>query len=142
MTVSRRFQAVIFDLDGTLLDTLRDIAEAMNAVLGKLGYPTHPVGEYKRLTGDGVVALIENSFPAGASDPESVRRAADLLREEYLLTWDRHTRPYPGIPELLDGLTRLGAPMNILSNKMDEFTVKAAETFLAKWTFENVLGVR
>ncbi|MBM3284236.1 MAG: HAD family hydrolase, partial [Candidatus Aminicenantes bacterium] len=65
MTSGSRFRAVLFDLDGTLLDTLRDIAEAMNSVLERLGHPAHPVEDYKRLTGDGVDALIESSFPPG-----------------------------------------------------------------------------
>jgi len=136
-----RFRAVIFDLDGTLLDTLRDIAEAMNAVLEKFGHSPHPVEDYKRLTGDGVVALIESSFPPGVAGPEVVREAGEMLRREYLFTWRRHTRPYPGVPELLDRLTELGIRMNILSNKMDEFTQKSADTFLGRWSFDHVLGV-
>ncbi|MBM3296720.1 MAG: HAD family hydrolase, partial [Candidatus Aminicenantes bacterium] len=133
---------VLFDLDGTLLDTLRDIAEAMNSVLERLGHPAHPVEDYKRLTGDGVDALIESSFPPGAANPELIRDAVRMLREEYLLTWRRHTRPYPGIPGLLDALTERGVRMNILSNKSHEFTVKAADTFLGRWTFEQVIGAR
>lgn len=142
MTSGPRFPAVIFDLDGTLLDTLRDIAEAMNAVLKKFGHPVHPFEDYKLLTGDGLAALIENSFPSGSASPKVVREAAPMLRREYLRTWKRHTRPYPGVSELLDRLAERGVRMNILSNKTDEFTRKAADAFLGRWRFEHVLGAR
>jgi phosphoglycolate phosphatase len=138
----QRFRAVIFDLDGTLLDSLQDIADSMNAVLARLGHPAHPLEDYKRLTGDGVVALIENALPPGAARLERVEQAGRMLRQEYMNNWKRHTRPYPGIPELLDALEACRIRMNILSNKLDEFTRLASETFLRRWRFDQVIGIR
>jgi len=138
----QRFRAVIFDLDGTLLDSIRDIADSMNTVLSRLGYPGHPLEEYKRLVGDGVAALIENALPAGSTRRHSLEEVGRMLGQEYILNWNRHTRPYPGIPELLDSLQARGVRLNILSNKLEEFTRLAAETFFSRWRFDKVIGFR
>jgi phosphoglycolate phosphatase len=138
----QRFRAVVFDLDGTLLDSLRDIADSMNTVLRRLGYPGYSVEDYKRLVGDGVTALIENALPAGAIGRHSVEDVGRMLGQEYVLNWNRHTRPYPGIPRLLDSLQERGVRLNILSNKLEEFTRLAAETFLGRWRFDKVIGFR
>ena len=87
-------------------------------------------------------AIHADDVPSGRADEDIIREAGLMLRREYLLNWRNHTRPYPGVPELLDALTSRGVRMNILSNKMDEFTQKSAETFLARWRFEHVIGVR
>lgn len=138
----QRFRAVIFDLDGTLLDSLRDIADSMNTVLQRLGYPVHSLEDYKRLVGDGVAALLENALPAGSTGRPSLEKVGRMLGQEYVHNWNRHTRPYPGIPELLDSLQARGVRLNILSNKLDEFTRLAAETFLSRWRFDKVIGFR
>jgi len=137
---SRLFRAVIFDLDGTLLDTLAEIAESMNAALVRLGFPPHDLVAYRLLTGDGVTALVTNSLPPEARDGATVRRAGEILREEYASRWAQQTRLYDGIAEMLDGLTRRRLSLNILSNKMDEFAQRAANQFLSRWTFDHVLG--
>jgi len=141
-TAPQRFRAVIFDLDGTLLDSLRDIAEAMNAVLRRLGYPVHPVEEYKRLVGDGVVSLIANVLPPVSTSHPSTQDMGQMLGQEYMRRWQRHTKPYPGIPALLDALQVRGVRLNILSNKMEEFTRLAAEKLLKRWRFDQVIGFR
>lgn len=134
------FTAVIFDLDGTLLDTLAEIADSMNGVLTRLGYPTHDLQAYRYLTGDGVAALVTNALPPGARDEPALRRAGELLREEYLKNWGHKAKPYDGIPELLDALAARHVSLNVLSNKMNEFTRMAVQQFLGRWAFDEVLG--
>jgi len=134
------FKAVIFDLDGTLLDTLEEIADSMNGTLIRLGFPIHDLEAYRYLTGDGIVALITNALPAGGRDESTIRKAGEILREEYQQRWALKTKLYDGIPELLEELTRRGISLNILSNKMDEFTQRAARQFLGRWTFDRILG--
>ena len=87
-----RFHAVVFDLDGTLLDTLADIADAMNAVLARRGFPAHETGAYRYLTGDGVRALAERSVPEPARDEATIAACIRELRAEYAARWGRKTR--------------------------------------------------
>ncbi len=137
-----RFQAVIFDLDGTLLNTLAEIADSMNAVLVRNGFPAHETGAYRYLTGDGVRALAERSLPESARDEAMIAACIEELRKEYADRWGKKTRPYPGIPELLSALARRGVRLNILSNKLDEFTKRAAEDFLSEVGFDFVIGAK
>jgi phosphoglycolate phosphatase len=137
-----KFQAAIFDLDGTLLNSLADIADSMNAVLVRRGFPAHETGAYKFLTGDGVRALAERSLPESARDEATVAACIQELRSEYAARWGKKTRPYPGIPELLSALSRREIRLNILSNKLDEFTRRAAEDFLPRFGFDFVIGAK
>ena len=113
------YRAVIFDLDGTLLDTLQDLAGSMNQVLQSLGFPEHPPEAYKYFVGDGMVNLARRALPAAERREEVVSRAAEALRAEYSRRWQRLTHPYPGIPELLGTLNRLGIKLGVLTNKAD-----------------------
>jgi phosphoglycolate phosphatase len=135
-----KFPAAIFDLDGTLLDTLADIADSMNAALDKLGFPGHETDAYKYLTGDGVRALAERSLPDSARNEATIAACIRELRMEYAGRWGKKTRPYPGIPELLSALAQRKVRMNILSNKLDEFARRAATDFLSGFEFEYVIG--
>lgn len=135
-----KFKAAIFDLDGTLLDTLAGIADSMNGALVRMGFPVHDLSAYRFLTGDGVLALITNALPPEARRQETIDRAGELLREEYIKNWAKNTRPYEGVPELLDALAARSVRLSVLSNKMDEFTQQAVDRFLGRWTFEFVLG--
>jgi phosphoglycolate phosphatase len=136
------FRAVLFDLDGTLLDTLRDIADSMNAALARLGHPGHPVEAYRGFVGEGVERLAECVLPPADRDRGSIRRAAELLGEEYAARWGATSGPYPGVPEMLDGLEALGLPLAVLSNKPDDFTRLTVERLLPRWPFRVVLGAR
>ena len=140
--MSRRFDAVLFDLDGTLLDTLGDIAESANAALGQLGLPGWSMEAYRNFIGDGVENLARRIIPAEHHRPEIVQQFGQLCREEYGRRWTHSTRPYPGIPELLDVLSVQQVPMAVLSNKPDEFTQQCVERFLGRWRFRQVLGDR
>lgn len=134
------FRAVLFDLDGTLLDTLADLAESMNSVLRRLQLPDFPAEAYKQFVGDGVEMLVRRVLPADRSDPAFVAECGRLMRAEYSNRWDDQTRPYEGIPELLDGLAARTIPMAVLSNKPDEFTRLCVERLLPSWQFAAVVG--
>lgn len=135
------FRAVIFDMDGTLLDTLEDIADSMNAVLKEMGFPVHNIEAYKAFTGDGIVPLVERAFPPEFRDKETVQAGVEKMQKEYTLHWSSKTRPYDGIPELLDELVQRKIQMTILSNKLDRFTKLAARKFLSAWSFVQVKGI-
>src|SRR5262245_5378727 len=110
------FSAVLFDLDGTLLDTLDDIADAANAVLASQGLPEHPLVAYKLFVGEGVRRLFEKALPAGHRDAEAIISCASRFNFEYARRWNAKTRPYEGIPPLLASL-RKRLPLAVLSNK-------------------------
>jgi phosphoglycolate phosphatase len=134
--------AVIFDLDGTLLNTLDDIADSANAVLRARGYPEHPVDDYRVFVGDGVRKLIERVLPQGAGSPALVDECVLEMRDEYSNRWNRKTRPYEGVPSMLDHLRSRSVKTAILSNKPDDFTKMCVEHLLPDWPFEVVLGNR
>lgn len=135
-------RCVLFDLDGTLLDSLADLAHSMNTVLGRFGLPQHPVAAYRYFVGDGMETLARRVLPPGQADDAMVQRTVTAMRQEYAGRWAEETRPYPGIPELLDGLTSRGVSMVILSNKPDDFTKTVVATLLGRWRFRVVRGVR
>jgi phosphoglycolate phosphatase len=134
------FQAVLFDMDGTLLDTLEDIAESMNRVLVLNGLPTHPVDQYRRFVGSGIEKLARDVLPYAYRNAERVRELSEQMRVEYSQRWHEKTRLYPGVEQMLDGLHERGIRLGILSNKPDEFTKIIFEYFLSPWNFEMVLG--
>lgn len=133
-----RFDAVIFDLDGTLADTLGDIAASANEALRRKGFPVHPVGAYRAFVGDGVIRLAERILPVEALGrvPELVEAFERLYREHYLDT----TRLYDGIPALLDSLRARGLPMAVLSNKPDPFVRDTVHALIGAGVFAIVLG--
>jgi phosphoglycolate phosphatase len=135
------FKAILFDLDGTLLDTLEDIADATNAALHALGVKEYPVSDYKIFVGDGVETLIERVLPPDQTDPAARARCAALMREEYSQRWWCKSRPYRGIPGLLDELARRTVPIAVLSNKPHNFTQLCVGRLLPQWRFEAVLGM-
>ena len=135
-------EAVIFDLDGTLLDTIDDLADSMNAVLRQFGQPEHPVDAYRTFVGDGVGMLIRRAFPEGARDPAILQEADTAMREEYSARFDRKTRPYPGIEEMLTALFALEIPVAILSNKQEDLARLTIARLLPQFSFAEVVGAR
>ena len=136
-----RIKAAIFDLDGTLLDTLEDIANAVNRVLFNRGYHTHPVDRYRSFVGDGWEMLVKRALPESASTRDRVSACVDESMLEYGKTWDVTTTLYTGIPELLNRLTHEGIKLAVLSNKPHVFARQYVDKLLAAWTFEKVIGV-
>lgn len=137
-----KFQAAIFDLDGTLLDTLADIADAMNAALEGMGFPVHETTAYRYLTGDGVRALAERSIPEKANDEATVAACILEFRMEYAERWGTKTRPYPEVPRLLTELIQRRIKLSVLSNKLDEFTRQAVRDFLPGFEFSFIIGAK
>jgi phosphoglycolate phosphatase len=136
-----RYQAVIFDMDGTLLDTIEDIADSMNATLARLGFPGHAKGQYLDFIGEGIEVLAVKALPEAARSESTIARCVEVMREEYGGRWSVKTKPFPGIPELLDGLTGKGIKLSILSNKIDSFTKEMTRVLLGKWNFSEVRGL-
>ncbi len=132
--------AVLFDLDGTLLDTLEDLADSTNAALAELLVPGHPLEAYKQLVGDGLENLVRRALRQEPPDEAQLARGLELTRREYALRWADKTRPYPGIPDLLDDLSRRKIPMAVFSNKPHEFTRLCVSRLLAGWQFQAVQG--
>lgn len=134
---------VIFDLDGTLLDTIEDIAEASNRVYGRRGLAPFSLAEMKELVGEGAEELVRKAYAArGLAVPSGDEMAAIIrdYRREYEALWRAHSRPYPGIPELLAGLARRGIKTAVLSNKAQFFTALMTEELLPGFRFDIVRG--
>ena len=142
MADSLKFQAVLFDLDGTLLDTLEDLADSMNTVLEEQHFPVHPVDAYRYFVGDGMKELARRVLPAAKRDDAMVAINVELMSAEYAKRWNRKTKPYPGMEEALDKLTADGIRMAVLSNKPDAFTKKMIPALLPRWDFSPVIGAR
>lgn len=136
------YQAVLFDLDGTLLDTLEDLGDAVNRVLDKNGFPTHPVEDYRYFVGDGSAMLIQRAVPPEARSGDILQSCLEDFLADYGEHWQVKTRPYPGVAEMLDALTAQGLRLAVLSNKMDAFTQQCVRQLLPRWTFDIVFGQR
>ncbi|MFW6189625.1 MAG: HAD family hydrolase [Planctomycetota bacterium] len=136
-----RRDAVIFDLDGTLLDTLRDLADSTNAVLRRHGHPARAVSEYRAIVGDGIHNQVRRALPERVQpDADALERLVREVRSEYAKRWDEHTRPYPGVPALLNALEAREVPKAVLSNKPHDFTVRVVGRLLTEWEFRTVRG--
>ena len=136
------YQAVIFDLDGTLLDTLEDIGDAVNRVLAARGFPVHPIDAYRFFLGNGVVKLITRALPEDRRDAGTVRSCLEAYHADYDRNWNVKTILYEGIGAMLDALTARGLKLAVLSNKPHEFTERCVREFLSNWSFDVVIGGR
>lgn len=137
-----KYRAAIFDLDGTLFDTIEDLADSTNNVLSRHNYPTHDINAYKYFVGSGIRNLIANALPEDERDNGTVDILYKEMLEEYSVNWNKKTKPYSGIPELLKHLTEKGIRLSVLSNKADAFTKQMVKEFLPDLHFDAVLGER
>ncbi len=135
-------KAIIFDMDGTLLDTIDDISFSMNTVLRRMGLPTFDTRTYRTMVGDGMEMLVKRALPEAMRDDYTIRSYLDAMKKEYSQHCMDSTKPYDGIEQLLDSLVRMDIKMAILSNKPHDFTMAIKDALLGKWPFHAVLGVR
>jgi phosphoglycolate phosphatase len=117
-----KYRCVLFDLDGTLVDTIADIALSMNRALEESGFPPRKTGEYPAMVGRGILNLALDCLPPGERNSENARLVAERGRVFYREAPVVYSRPYPGIPELLAELSRRKVSAAVLSNKPDEIT--------------------
>lgn len=132
------YRCVVFDLDGTVLNTLEDLADAGNYALSRLGLPVHPTERYRFYVGNGIPKLIERMLPAGA-DPQTYEKASGLFRAYYNSHMYDKTAPYPGIPALLAKLRSLGIKLAVVSNKAHEFAAEMIGRYFGN-SFDAVFG--
>ncbi len=133
-------RTAIFDLDGTLLDTVDDLGYAVNTALEEFGYPTHPRSAYLYFVGNGARNLVRRALPENAEKSafEAVYARYSAIYEE---RWNVFTRPYEGIPELLDALKRDGVKLGVLSNKIHARTCEVIASYFPG-VFDAVFGNR
>jgi phosphoglycolate phosphatase len=135
-----KFKAVIFDLDGTLLNTLDDLADSMNSVLEHNHLPTHPPEAYNYFVGDGIEMLVQRALPFQVAGDDELLRWVREMKGEYARRWLCRTRPYPGVPEMLDAFAAAGIRMTVLSNKPDDASQVIVQALLPNAGFRLVLG--
>ena len=137
------YNVVIFDLDGTLLDTLDDLGQAVNHALGKRGFPLHSRDEFKRMVGHGIRNLVKSALPAGFQEDDRLVDECLSDFKSYSPTHiDVHTRPFEGMSELLREMSGLGVAMAIASNKFQEGTQTLIREFFPDIPFICILGNR
>ncbi len=134
------YKVVIFDLDGTLLNSLDDLADSANASLHACGFPEHPVSSYRQFVGDGVRMLLQRALPEEKRTEETVSRCLEVFNKEYRQGWNRKSAPYPGIPELLDWLQKQGLALAVLSNKPHTFIQEIMDFYFSSWSFDPIYG--
>lgn len=136
------YEAVVFDLDGTLLNTLDDIANVVNQILAERGHAQHPLDAYRGFLGHGVNRLLANALPSECQDDQYVEGCVLEFFEKYSLSSCDTSEAYSGVPELLRALESMGVRLAILSNKPHELTVHCVAELLGDWNFEIVYGHR
>jgi len=129
-------------LDGTLLDTLEDIADSMNRTLRRQGLPTHGIDAYRYFVGDGVTLLVSRALPADKRSDDLTADCVKAFRKEYSRSWNVKTKLYDGVHQLLDALVAKQIKMGVLSNKPHDFTKLCIHEFLSGWKFEMIVGQR
>lgn len=135
-------RGVIFDLDGTLLDTLEDLADAANASLAHFGFPGHATNAYRYFVGEGLSILIERILPEQNRSQAEITSCMDIFLQVYGKKWDVKSKPYAGILEMLQQLEDVGLQLGILSNKPHAFTQLCVQRYFPTNTFAFIYGQR
>ena len=138
-----QYKAVIFDLDGTLVDSLADLSDSVNLMLESYGFPTHEVEKYRYFVGNGSKKLMERTLPRDkAASAEFVEEALVKYKAIYKERLLEKTRPYNGVRELLAELKSRGIPLAVCTNKHNDAALSIVKILFAPGTFEEVLGDR
>ena len=138
-----QYKAVIFDLDGTLVDSLADLSDSVNLMLESYGFPTHEVEKYRYFVGNGSKKLMERTLPRDkAASAEFVEEALAKYKAIYKERLLEKTRPYNGVRELLAELKSRGIPLAVCTNKHNDAALTIVKILFAPGTFEEVLGDR
>ena len=137
-----KFRGIIFDLDGTLLDTIEDIADSVNFILIEYGLKPHTVDEYKIFVGEGIENLVKKAISKENEAILPLEEIVERVRIEYSKRWNKKTKPYEGIIDFLNFLEEKGIKKSIFSNKPDDFTKKTVEYYFPKFNFVSVYGAR
>ena len=136
------YKAIIFDLDGTLIDSLEDLANSTNLALAEQGFKTHEIPAYRYFIGQGVKKLIEMTLPEDARTPETAAKTRTLFDKYYGEHYLDKTKPYDGILEVIAALREKGVKMAVVSNKPNMFVEKITEKLFPKGSFATFLGQR
>lgn len=137
-----RYEGCIFDLDGTLLDSLGDLADSMNAVLAARGFPVHAPEAYRGFVGDGMPMLVQRALPPHARDVAEQTRCIEAMAATYAERWNVCTEPYAGIAALLEELQVHNVRLAVLSNKPDPATQRVVAHYFGADVFDPVVGMR
>jgi phosphoglycolate phosphatase len=132
---------LIFDLDGTLIDSLPGIAASLNRALERCGLPGHADGDVRRFIGNGSYELARRAMPDGSA-PTDILAVESAFKDDYAITWPEGTAPYDGIRECLENLAASGYRMAVLSNKPHPFTVEIVQRLFPGMRFDPVFGQR
>ena len=138
-----RYDLVIFDLDGTLLNTIGDLAASVDYVMRSRNLPEHSDAEYRQMVGGGIKRLVERALPASLAANEAyVEECVAQFRRYYVENIDRHTHPYDGMPALLHRLQRCGVKVAVASNKFQHGTERLVAKFFSDIEFVAIEGNR
>ena len=135
-----KFKGIIFDLDGTLVNSLEDIADAMNSVLRNLNYPTHAYEDYQYFIGSGLRNLVSQSLPVSHNDEKNIDSCYQMMVAEYRDNCTRKTAAYEGIIELLDHLISQNIKLSVFSNKADALTKEITIALFPNY-FDPIVGL-
>ena len=135
------YSSIIFDLDGTLLDTLQDIAETANTTLVRHNFPTHHPKDYMQFVGDGLSVLIERITPQ-ETEQYLLDSCRQMFMQLYAENWHKNCRPYPGIEDLLSTVVKKSISISVLSNKPHAFTQLFINRYFPAVSFSQVYGQR
>lgn len=133
---------LIFDFDGTLVDSITDVALTFNGILEDCGYPVHAIGAYERFVGGNLEQVVSRLLPKDRRLPEEIDRVQALYRQRYAASEKPNTLPYPGIPELLSSLQALNIKVSVNTNKAQELIVPLVRKLFPTIPFVDVLGYR